>query len=136
MREETMPEPGIAQVKQNHDTVVAKLSFSSKGQLASFVSQYGLWAAAAVSTGVLSELFFPYDGPTDVPLPVVFAALLGLGIWVADINNRNRRGRGWVPDTFFGVFISAVIFVWSYILTILASGNFEQFMSALLVVSF
>jgi hypothetical protein len=35
-----------------------------------------------------------------------------------------------------GVFISAVIFVWSYILTILASGNYEQFMSALLVVSF
>jgi hypothetical protein len=99
------------------------------------VSQYGLWVAAAVTTGVLSELFFPYDGPTDVPLPVAFAALFGLGIWLADCNNRSGRGRGWVADTLFGVFISAVIFVWSYLLTILAGGNFEQFKAALLKVA-
>jgi hypothetical protein len=48
-----MPEPRIAQVEQEHDTVVAKLRFSSEGQLASLISQYGPWAAAAVSTGVL-----------------------------------------------------------------------------------
>jgi hypothetical protein len=131
-----MPEPSIAQVKQRHATVAPKLSFSSRGRLASLVWQYGLWAAAAVSTGVLSELLFPFDGPTEVPLPVVFAALLGLGIWLADVNNRNRRGGGWVLDTLFGVFISAVIFVWSYVLTILANGNLEQFMSALLMVDF
>ena len=134
-----MPEPRIARVKQKHDALVPELSFFSNGrlaaELAALVSQYGLWAAAAVSTGVLSQLFFPFDGPTDVPLPVVFAALFGLGIWLADVNHRNRRGRGWVPDTLFGVFISAVIFTWSYLLTILANGNLEQFKSALLLMS-
>jgi hypothetical protein len=134
-----MPEPRIAQVKQKHDALVPELSFSSKGplagQLATLVSQYGLWAAAAVSIGMLSQLFFPFGGPTDVPLPVAFAALFGLGVWLADINHRNRRGRGWVPDTLFGVFISAVIFTWSYLLTILANGNLEQVKSALLLMS-
>jgi hypothetical protein len=130
-----MSKPRVAQVKQKHGALVPELSFSSKEQLAALVSQYGLWAAAAVSTGVLSQLLFPFGGPTDVPLPVVFAALFGLGVWLADVNHWNRRGRGWVPDTLFGVFISAVIFTWSYLLTILAGGNFEQFMSALSVIS-
>jgi hypothetical protein len=84
---------------------------------------------------VLTEFIFPHHGPAGVPLPVLFVALFGLGIWLADVNKRNKCGRGWVFDTLFGVFISTVIFEWSYLLTILASGDFQQFKTALIEVA-
>ena len=135
-----MSEPRILDANQKF-RVAPKLSppaggpLASKGQLASLAPQYALWACAAVSSGVLSELFFPSGGPTEFVLPALLAALFGLGIWLADINHRNGLGRGWIPDSLFGVFLSAVIFEWSYVLTILVSGDLEQFKAALLVMS-
>jgi hypothetical protein len=117
-------------IEQEIDSVNARLP-STKRPLASLVSQYGLWAGAAASAGVISELFFPYGGPIDVPVPVMLAALFGLGIWLSDINRRNSRSQGWIADTLLGVLLSAVIFKWSYLLTIVADGHFGQFKVAL-----
>jgi len=112
------------------DKVVPKLGSSTRGPLASLVSRYGLWAGAAASAGVLCELY-PEVGPTQARMPVILAALFGLGVWLADINMRNRSGQGWIADTLLGVFISAFIFKLSFLLTIEVGGYFGQFNASL-----
>jgi hypothetical protein len=64
-------------------------------------------------------------------VPVILAALFGLGIWLADVNRRQGRGQGFIADTLLGVLISAVMFKWSYIIAIMAGGHLEQFSAAL-----
>jgi len=64
-------------------------------------------------------------------MPVILAALFGLGVWLADINMRNRSGQGWIADTLLGVFISAFIFKLSFLLTIEVGGYFGQFNASL-----
>jgi hypothetical protein len=81
-----------------------------------------------VSAGVVSGSLFP----TQVPLPVILAALFGLGIWLADINKRNRCDQGAIADTLLGVLVSAVMFKWSYITTVIAGGHSEELRAAVL----
>jgi hypothetical protein len=99
----------------------------SSGPLALLASRYGLWVIAAVSAGVVSGSLIP----TEVPVPVILAALFGLGIWLADINRRNRCGRGAIGDTLLGVLISAVMFKWSYIAAVIAGGHSEELRAVL-----
>jgi hypothetical protein len=61
----------------------------------------------------------------EVPVSVILVALFGLGIWLADVNKRSQCGQGLIADTLFGVFISAVIIEWSYILATVAGGHFD-----------
>ena len=103
------------------------VSKRSSGPLALLASRYGLWAIAAASTGVVSGSLFP----TEVPVPVILAALFGLGILLADINKRNRCGRGLIADTLLGVLVSAVMFKWSYIIAVIAGGHSEELRAAL-----
>ena len=103
------------------------VSKRSSGPLALLASRYGLWAIAAVSPGVVSGSLFP----TEVPVSVILATLFGLGILLADINKRNRCGRGLIADTLFGVLVSAVMFKWSYIIAVIAGGHSEELRAAL-----
>ena len=100
---------------------------SSSGPLALLASRYGPWAAAAVSAGLVSGTLFP----TEVPVPVILAALFGLGIWLADVNRRNRCGQGLIADALLGVLVSAVMFKWSYIIAATAGGHFEELRGAI-----
>jgi hypothetical protein len=112
------------QVEPASNNVFAK---RSSGELVLLASRYGLWATAAVSAGLVSGSLFP----TEVPVAVIVAALIGLGIWLADVNRRHRCGQGVIADTLLGVFISAVMFKWSYIVAVTASGHFEELSGAL-----
>jgi hypothetical protein len=62
----------------------------------------------------------------------MLAALFGLGVWLADINKRNRCGQGRIADTLLGVLVSAVMFKWSYLTAVIAGGHPEELRAALL----
>ena len=104
------------------------VSKRSSGPLALLASRYGLWAIAGVSAGVVSGSL----SPNEVPVPVILAALFGLGIWLADINKRNRCGQGRIADTLLGVLVSAVMFKWSYITAVIAGGHPDELRAVLL----
>ena len=119
-------------IERGINKVVPKPSPFGTGPLASIVSRYGLWASAAASTGVVTGAGFFSD---EVPVSVILVALFGLGIWLADVNKRNQCGQGLIADTLFGVFISAVIIEWSYILAMVAGGHFDLVKSMLSALS-
>jgi len=103
------------------------VSMCSSGPLGLLASRYGLWVIAAVSASVVCGSLFP----TEVPVPVILAALFGFGVALAEINRRNRCGQGLIADTLLGVLVSAVMFKWSYIAAVIAGGHSEELRAAL-----
>jgi hypothetical protein len=91
---------------------------------AGLVSRYGLWVSAAASLGIVSGSVFPEDKLNQIPASAIVIVVFGFGIWLAVVNTLNRCGEGWIADTLFGLFVSAVVLKWGLLVGMMLHGNF------------